>query len=144
VLAGLGRVPGLRLVAVEAVDAARAQRGLERFGQVLGQRRVTAFAPGDGETAGDAVAVAALQALGQGAAVAGVDGFLAVAAGQRAGRGGRGDEIARGRVDQGGHGGDGRGGVSLYATAISVCETVPCRIDAGAAPAGPAAAEIPR
>ncbi|KAG1470376.1 hypothetical protein G6F57_011813 [Rhizopus arrhizus] len=71
VLAALAGFPGLGLVAVQLLDAAclqcRGQGGRYR----IGNRRVAAFAAGNGEAAGDAVLVAALQARTEQSTVAG-------------------------------------------------------------------------
>ncbi len=65
VLAALAGLPGLRLVAVKLLDAARLQRIDQRGGHIGRDRRVLALAGGNREAAGDAVVVAALQACGQ-------------------------------------------------------------------------------
>ena len=70
VFATLGGGPGVGLVAVEAVDAARAQSIGECQRDIIGNRRVVALATGDGEAAGDAVGIALRQRLGQRGTVA--------------------------------------------------------------------------
>src|SRR5690606_10671921 len=59
------RLPGLRLVRVKRLYPARAPRPSQRGRQVLRQRADVGRRGGDGEVAGDAVAVAVGQALGQ-------------------------------------------------------------------------------
>ncbi|MCW0466126.1 hypothetical protein NB705_003199 [Xanthomonas sacchari] len=84
VLAALRRVPGLGLVAVQLRDAAFAQRGGQRRRHVVRDRRVAAGLAGDGEAAGDAVVVTALQpraeqgAIARGQPVGGGQGALGV------------------------------------------------------------------
>ncbi|MCY1187365.1 hypothetical protein D9M73_283350 [compost metagenome] len=68
-LAALGCVPGLGLVRVQLLDAACLQCGLQRIGDVIGNRRIAAFAAGNGETACDPVLVAPGQALAEQRAV---------------------------------------------------------------------------
>jgi len=65
VLAALGGGPGLGLVRVQLFDAARLERCLQRRGHVVGDRRMVALAAGDGEAAGDPVAIAPCQPLAE-------------------------------------------------------------------------------
>src|SRR5690606_40658379 len=69
VLAAPGRLPCVRLVAVEPRDSARAQGGGQRRRDVRGQLRIVAVGPGNGEAAGDPVGVAPLQPQGQQSAI---------------------------------------------------------------------------
>ncbi|MNV19673.1 hypothetical protein D3C71_1105470 [compost metagenome] len=65
VLAPLAGLPGLRLVAVQLLDAACLQCVDQGIGHIGRDRRVLALASGNREAAGDAVVIAALQARGQ-------------------------------------------------------------------------------
>ena len=71
VLAALAGLPGFGLVAVELLDAACLQCSGQRRGYRVGNGRVAAFTAGNGEAAGDAVLVAALQARAEQRAIAG-------------------------------------------------------------------------
>ncbi|MNS86437.1 hypothetical protein D3C72_1203430 [compost metagenome] len=71
VLAALAGLPGFCLVAVKLLDATCLQCRSQGRWHGIGNRRIAAFAAGNGETAGDTVLVAALQACAEQGAIAG-------------------------------------------------------------------------
>lgn len=80
-LAALACRPGVGLMTVELRDTARMQGITQRAGHIVRDRRIAAFAPGQGEAAGDTVVVTPFQAFGQQRAIA---AGPAIGGGQRA------------------------------------------------------------